>query len=109
MSAQQTLTVDGSKGYDWVDGDGLVQGTDYIIPGTDGTWYAMPDFFTHKEGNVWTFNAYSTPDYAYWITLDQNLKSVNVTYRVDGKRCGPASDCQQGVPHPVRRRRTTEP
>ena len=85
MSAQQTLTVDGSKGYDWVDGDGLVQGTDYIIPGTDETWYAMPDFFTHKVGNVWTFNAYSTPDYAYWITLDQNLKSINVTYRVDGK------------------------
>lgn len=76
-SAQQELVVDGTKGYDGV----LVQGTDYVLPGTDETWYAMPEFFTHKEGNVWTFNAYPYAEYAYFFELNEGLKWINVNYR----------------------------
>ena len=68
--AQTELVVDGTKGYDGT----LVQGQDYILPGTDASWYAQPGFFTHKEGNVWTFRGFGTPEFAYFLTLDENLK-----------------------------------
>lgn len=77
LSAQETLVVDGSKGYDGV----LVQGGSYILPGTDETWYAMPEFFTHNEGNTWTFNAYPYAEYAYFFELDEAHKFINVRYR----------------------------
>ena len=66
VQAQTTLVIDGSRGYDGT----LVKGQDYILPGTDETWYAMPDIFTHKSGEVWTFQAYGQADYAYWFTAD---------------------------------------
>jgi len=74
--AQETLVVDGSKSYLWT----LTQGTDYRLPGTDESWYAMPGFFTHKEGDVWTFNAYGDVDYAYAIVLDEQLKYIKVEH-----------------------------
>ena len=76
-SAQETLVVDGTKGYDGV----LVQGADYVLPGTDETWYAMPEYFTHKSGDVWTFNAYPYAEYAYFFELKDNLKWINVEIR----------------------------
>lgn len=51
--AQETLVVDGSKSYVWE----LTQGTDYVLPGTDSSWYCQPGFFTHKNGETWTFRA----------------------------------------------------
>ena len=75
--AQTALVIDGSRGYDGT----LVKGQDYILPGTDESWYIMPDFFTHKEGDVWTFQAYGQADYAYWFTADPDKKYVSVEYR----------------------------
>ena len=77
VQAQTALVIDGSKGYDGV----LVKGQDYILPGTDESWYVMPDFFTHKSGDVWTFQAYGQADYAYWFTADPDKKYVAVEYR----------------------------
>lgn len=77
VQAQTTLVIDGSRGYDGT----LVKGQDYILPGTDETWYAMPDIFTHKSGEVWTFQAYGQADYAYWFTADPDKKYINVEYR----------------------------
>ena len=76
-SAQETLVVDGTKGYDQV----LVQGADYVLPGTDATWYAQPEYFTHKAGNVWTFNAYPYAEYAYFFTADETHKWIQVDIR----------------------------
>jgi len=73
--AQQTLVVDGSKSYLWE----LVQGTDYTLPGTDGTWYCQPGFFTHKSGDVWTFKGHDMANFAYAITLNEEKKYVDVT------------------------------
>lgn len=72
--AQQTLVVDGSKSYVWE----LTQGTDYILPGTDGSWYCQPGFFTHKDGETWTFRANGDAMYAYAIVLDQEKKYIDV-------------------------------
>ena len=77
VQAQETLVIDGSKGYDGT----LVKGQDYILPGTDESWYVMPDIFTHKSGDVWTFQAYGQADYAYWFTADPDKKYVSVEYR----------------------------
>jgi len=77
VQAQTTLVIDGSKGYDGT----LVKGQDYILPGTDETWYVMPDIFTHKSGDVWTFQAYGQADYAYWFTADPDKKYISVEYR----------------------------
>ena len=77
VQAQETLVIDGSKGYD----GSLVKGQDYVLPGTDESWYIMPDFFTHKSGDVWTFQAYGQADYAYWFTADPDKKYVSVEYR----------------------------
>ena len=77
VQAQTTLVIDGSRGYDGV----LVKGQDYILPGTDESWYVMPDFFTHKSGEVWTFQGYGQTDYAYWFTADADKKYINVDYR----------------------------
>ncbi len=77
VQAQTTLVIDGSRGYDGV----LVKGQDYVLPGTDESWYVMPDFFTHKSGDVWTFQAFGQADYAYWFTADPDKKYVNVEYR----------------------------
>ena len=76
--AQTELVVDGSKGYDGT----MVQGQDYILPGTDATWYAQPGFFTHKKDNVWTFQGFGAPEYAYFFTLDEKLKYVKVDLRM---------------------------
>lgn len=73
--AQETLVVDGSKSYLWE----LTQGTEYVLPGTDGTWYCQPGFFTHKEGNVWTFKGFDFANYAYAIVLNEEKKYVDVT------------------------------
>ena len=75
VQAQDALTVDGTESYYNL----LVNGTDYVLPGTDGSWYCQPGFFTHKEGDVWTFNANSEANFAYCITLDEGLKYVDVT------------------------------
>ena len=75
VQAQDALTVDGTESYYNL----LVDGTDYVLPGTDGSWYCQPGFFTHKEGDVWTFNANSEANFAYCITLDEGLKYVDVT------------------------------
>lgn len=72
--AQETLVVDGSKSYLWQ----LNKGTDYVIPGTDDTWYCQPGFFTHKNGETWTFNANGNADIAYAIKLDLDRKYVDV-------------------------------
>lgn len=77
VQAQTELVIDGSRGYDGT----LVKGQDYILPGTDESWYVMPDFFTHKSGDVWTFQAYGQADYAYWFTADPDKKYINVEYR----------------------------
>ena len=77
VQAQETLVIDGTRGYDGT----LVKGQDYILPGTDETWYAMPDIFTHKSGEVWTFQAYGQADYAYWFTADPDKKYIKVEYR----------------------------
>ena len=77
VQAQETLVIDGTRGYDGT----LVKGQDYILPGTDETWYAMPDIFTHKSGEVWTFQAYGQADYAYWFTADPDKKYISVEYR----------------------------
>ena len=78
VQAQTELVVDGSKGYDGT----LVQGQDYVLPGTDGTWYAQPGFFTHKQDNVWTFRGFGAPEYAYFVTLDEKLKYVDVQLKM---------------------------
>lgn len=77
VQAQTELVIDGSKGYDGT----LVKGQDYVLPGTDASWYVMPDIFTHKSGDVWTFQAYGQADYAYWFTADPDKKYVKVEYR----------------------------
>ena len=77
VQAQETLVIDGSRGYDGT----LVKGQDYVLPGTDESWYVMPDIFTHKSGDVWTFQAYGQADYAYWFTADPDKKYVSVEYR----------------------------
>ena len=77
VQAQTTLVIDGSRGYDGT----LVKGQDYTLPGTDESWYAIPEFFTHKSGEVWTFQAYGQADYAYWITADPDKKYIKVEYR----------------------------
>ena len=41
----------------------------------------MPDIFTHKAGDVWTFQAYGQADYAYWFTADPDKKYISVEYR----------------------------
>ncbi len=84
--AQTALAVDGSKGYDGV----LVKGQDYILPGTDKSWYVMPDLFTHKEGDVWTFQGYQTPEYAYFFIADEGLKYIKTEYR-------PVDDSPEGT------------
>lgn len=73
--AQQTLVVDGSRSYAWE----LTQGADYILPGTDGSWYCQPGFFTHKEGDKWTFRANDMAMYGYAIVLDEEKKYIEVT------------------------------
>ena len=77
VQAQTELVIDGTKGYDGT----LVKGQDYILPGTDASWYIMPDLFTHKSGDVWTFQAYGQADYAYWFTADPDKKYISVEYR----------------------------
>ena len=77
VQAQTELVLDGSKGYDGV----LVKGQDYVLPGTDASWYVMPDIFTHKSGDVWTFQAYGQAEYAYWFYADPDKKYVKVEYR----------------------------
>ena len=77
VQAQTSLVIDGSRGYDGV----LVKGQDYILPGTDETWYIMPDFFTHKSGEVWTFQGYGQAEYAYWFYADPDKKYVKVEHR----------------------------
>lgn len=74
--AQETLVVDGSKSYLWE----LNQGTNYTLPGTDGTWYCQPGFFTHVNGDVWKFNANGMADFAYAIVLDAEKKYIQVEF-----------------------------
>lgn len=73
-NAAETLVVDGTKAYD----QELVQGADYILPGTDETWYAQPEFFTRNADGSWKFNAYQYTEYSYTIKLDENLKYIDV-------------------------------
>lgn len=75
VQAQDALTVDGTESYYNL----LMTGTDYVLPGTDADWYCQPGFFTHKDGDVWTFNANGEANMAYCITLDTKLRYVDVT------------------------------
>lgn len=75
VQAQDALTVDGTESYYNL----LMTGTDYVLPGTDADWYCQPGFFTHKDGEVWTFNANGEAHMAYCIILDASLKYVDVT------------------------------
>lgn len=74
--AQETLVVDGSKSYLWE----LTKGSEYKLPGTDGTWYCQPGFFTHVNGDVWKFNSNGDADFAYAIKLNEELKYIEVEF-----------------------------